>query len=443
MAPRESFGTALRRMRLSGGFGSLRQFAVAVHYSAAYISEIERGIKRPTMEVAERCDEALSANGVLVALVTAQQHETHGRHGSPTPPAGGQAEQLGPMPLTVTEIAMAMAHESTSGAAADGSQTLPMMSIEQIQDTAQRLARDYNAGAPLTTLVAARTLRDSARELAERTNKPAQTADLYQAAGQACGVMSVASFDLAIWPAAVEQARAALVYAELIDDQSLQAWSLGMLALTTYWFGHPREAADLANRGIQVSPRGAARARLHSIAARAWAHAGDADRVRASIEAADAERQAIGTSGDDPLHDHIGGEFGWGPARQAMCDASSWLQLGSADLAAAQARLAIQLRSQDTTGYYVDAKAASDLAAAELLRDNLEAVDEVLSPVWSVASEHRSHALVTRLNGVGTRLSIDTRYRDAPRARALVARIEDFVSHSAPRALPPSSDQLA
>lgn len=434
----ESFGAALRRLRLERGPSSLRRFAAAVHYSPAYISEIERGIKPPTIEVAERCDRLLGADGVLVTL--AGSHS--GNHAPPMPPVAAQASGFEPTPLTVKEVALATAHESTSGAAADGSHTLPTMSIEQVRDTSQRLAREYNAASPLSTLIAARMLRDSVRQMAETTNKPRQTAELYQVAGQACGVMSVASFDLAILPAAVEQARAALVYAELIDDLSLQAWSLGSLALTAYWFGHPREATDLAARGLQVSPAGTARARLLCIAARAWAHLGDGTRARQAIETAERERQAIGAVGDDALHDGVGGEFGWGPARQAMCDATAWLRLGDADRAAAKARTAIHLRMGDDTGYHVDAKAAADLAAAELLRDNLDAVEDVLTPVWDVAVDNRSHALVARLGDVGARLR-DERYREAPSARGLVERIDGFAAESAPQALPPSHDQFA
>ena len=94
MVPPESFGTALRRLRLESGLVSLRQFSAAVHYSPAYISEIERGIKRPTIEVAERCDRALDVNGVLVALATAQQLGTVGSHASPTPPVADRTDRF-------------------------------------------------------------------------------------------------------------------------------------------------------------------------------------------------------------------------------------------------------------------------------------------------------------------------------------------------------------
>lgn len=310
---------------------------------------------------------------------------------------------------------MAAAHESTSDAVNDGAHTVPTITIEQAQEAAVRLARDFSDQPPLARLLAARALRDLARQMAEATRKPRQAADLYQVIGQTCGIMALASFDLAIWPAAMEQARAAVVYADLIDDASMGAWAHGTLAFTAFWSGHPREAADYAERGLRDAPTGSPRARLHSIAARAWSHLGDDAQVRASLTQAARERDAISS---DPLHDGIGGQFGWGPARQAMSEAAAWLQVGRADEAAATAEDAIRLRAGDGTGTLVDVKASVDLAGAELLRGRLDAVEAALTPAWDVGPEFREHGLVARLESVGEQLH-DLRHRWAPEARRL------------------------
>lgn len=424
-----SFGAALRDLRLRQGW-SLRQFAESVHYSAPYISEIERGIKRPTAEVARRCDAAVGAGGELVARAVADDQ----------PPGQSAVVGFAEPHVSVSEVAMAAAHESTTGAVDDGAHAVPTIGIEQVRSTATRLARDYNDQPPLSTLLAARDLRELARKMAETTRKPRQSADLYQVAGQACGIMSIASFDLGIWPAAMEQARATVVYADVVDDTSLRAWAHGTLAFTAFWFGHPLEATDYAERGLLDAPAGTPRARLHSIAARAWSHLGDADRARAAIELAAREREA--STGDDPLHDGIGGQFGWGPARQAMCEANTWLQLRHSDGAVSAAREAIQLRAGDGTGTLVDVKASVDLASAELLRGRLDAVEAALTPAWSVGTRFREHTLVSRLERVGAQLQ-EPRHRSAPEARRLHDRIGAFVEASAPRALPPGSDQIA
>ena len=275
--------------------------------------------------------------------------------------------------------------------------------------------------------------------LAGRTRRPGQIADLYLAAGQACALMSVASFDLAVWAAAVEQANAAFMYGAVIDHRGLQAWARGMQGLIAYWCGRGQEAVGLAGTGLALAPPGTARARLHSISARAWSHLGAVDRTREALAAADRERDLIGCAGADELHDGIGGEFGWGPARQAMCSASALLRIGDADGAAGRAAEAIRLHAVDQSGSLVDMTARADLAQAELARGRLDAAHEALDPVWELVPEHRRYSLVKRLEGVAGALA-EPRYARARAAIGLVERIKIFTEDSAPRALPASLD---
>lgn len=62
------FGAALRRRRLAAGL-SLRALAERIHYSKPYLSKIETGQRRPSLELARQCDTALRADGALLALV--------------------------------------------------------------------------------------------------------------------------------------------------------------------------------------------------------------------------------------------------------------------------------------------------------------------------------------------------------------------------------------
>lgn len=61
-----SFGDMLRGMRARRG-RSLADLARLVHYSKGYLSNVERGNKRPTEDLARACDEALGARGDLIA----------------------------------------------------------------------------------------------------------------------------------------------------------------------------------------------------------------------------------------------------------------------------------------------------------------------------------------------------------------------------------------
>ncbi|MGH3712772.1 MAG: helix-turn-helix domain-containing protein [Micromonosporaceae bacterium] len=63
-----TFGDELRRRREARGL-SLRALGDLVCYTGGYLHQIERGYKPATREVAERCDEALKADGALSALV--------------------------------------------------------------------------------------------------------------------------------------------------------------------------------------------------------------------------------------------------------------------------------------------------------------------------------------------------------------------------------------
>jgi transcriptional regulator with XRE-family HTH domain len=63
-----SFGPELRRLRVAADL-SLTRLAGLLHYSKGHVSKVETGLKRPTPELAQRCDALLGAQGALAALV--------------------------------------------------------------------------------------------------------------------------------------------------------------------------------------------------------------------------------------------------------------------------------------------------------------------------------------------------------------------------------------
>ncbi|MFE1800565.1 helix-turn-helix domain-containing protein [Streptomyces sp. NPDC059517] len=62
------FGQELRRRRMAARW-SLEQLGQRVHYSKSQLSKVERGLKRPTPELARLCDTHLRADGALAELV--------------------------------------------------------------------------------------------------------------------------------------------------------------------------------------------------------------------------------------------------------------------------------------------------------------------------------------------------------------------------------------
>ncbi|MGQ4433155.1 MULTISPECIES: nSTAND1 domain-containing NTPase [unclassified Streptomyces] len=63
-----SFPAQLRRLRRERGL-SLADLARQTHYSKGYLSKIETGVKRATVDVARQCDHILRADGALLRLV--------------------------------------------------------------------------------------------------------------------------------------------------------------------------------------------------------------------------------------------------------------------------------------------------------------------------------------------------------------------------------------
>ncbi|MGW3991229.1 nSTAND1 domain-containing NTPase [Streptomyces sp. NPDC004830] len=73
----QSFPAQLRRLRQARGL-SLTDLARQTHYSKGYLSKIETGTKRATLDVARLCDQVLGADGELLRLVQER------------PPSGGE-----------------------------------------------------------------------------------------------------------------------------------------------------------------------------------------------------------------------------------------------------------------------------------------------------------------------------------------------------------------
>ncbi|MFL4952718.1 helix-turn-helix domain-containing protein [Streptomyces sp. MMS24-I31] len=81
-----SFPQQLRRRRQQRGL-SLADLARQTHYSKGYLSKIETGAKRATVDVARRCDQILGAEGALLRLVREQPPVAHGDGNDVTGPA--------------------------------------------------------------------------------------------------------------------------------------------------------------------------------------------------------------------------------------------------------------------------------------------------------------------------------------------------------------------
>ncbi|AVT34360.1 transcriptional regulator [Plantactinospora sp. BC1] len=69
-----TFAGELRRRRTGQGF-TLTELAGRINYSKSHLSKIESGVKRPSVDLARRCDQELNADGALARLVDAPSYD--------------------------------------------------------------------------------------------------------------------------------------------------------------------------------------------------------------------------------------------------------------------------------------------------------------------------------------------------------------------------------
>ncbi|WP_260609948.1 helix-turn-helix domain-containing protein [Streptomyces sp. WAC06614] len=91
-----SFPAQLRRLRTERGL-SLADLARRTHYSKGYLSKIETGAKRVTIDVARRCDQVLQAEGELLALLS-EAAVTRDPTAGPAPGTPGSGQSAGTCP---------------------------------------------------------------------------------------------------------------------------------------------------------------------------------------------------------------------------------------------------------------------------------------------------------------------------------------------------------
>jgi hypothetical protein len=345
------------------------------------------------------------------------------------------AATVAPPPQIIEDAAMIAAGESARHSSTAG-KSVSSMTIEQLLADLRRLANRYGEISAITALIEARNLRNDAYALLEQTRRPTQLADLYLAAGQACGLMSDASFDMAVWEAAEDQARSAYTYAELIGHDGLRAWARGTQALIAYWTGQPRRAVNLAESAIAAGPAGVALARLRGIEARAWSHLGGETQVQVAVIQADRAMEAA--DGHDDLFDGVGGQFRWSGALHAACAGTALLGVGIPDLATARFSAALDAARDDPAGVFVSARVFIDIATAEVAGGRIDDACAALAVVWDVPADRRRHSLTGRLDGLARTLTAAP-WRNQREAQELRDQIEVFIGEAIrQRALPMS-----
>lgn len=328
------------------------------------------------------------------------------------------------------ERVAASAYESSEHAALAEASSVGTHALEQLADDVVDLAHAYSYK-PLPILFNDMVrVRNRVYQLLDLTRRPDQERDLFLVAGQVCGLMARASFDLGNRHAAAAQARAARTYGEIIGHDELRAWCDGTLAIFEFWNDRPAEALRIIERGLACAPPGTPRIRLLGIAARALACEGDAARTHAAVaEAKDLQERALPAR---LLHDQIGGEFGFAEARQRFCFGAAFVRLGDAEAAIPECERAIQIYESTPPAqrwYAGEASAQVDLAAAHLLRGDLPTATRSLEPVFTLPPPMRVHGIIHRLRDVQDTMT-NSLGKGARETKALSDQIGDFTAGS-------------
>jgi transcriptional regulator with XRE-family HTH domain len=326
------FGEELRRKRLTAGL-SLAQLAHIVHYSKAQLSKVERGLKRPSRDLARLCDAALDAHGELASLASPgpasrRQVLAAGALAAPAICLGGSAASGNAEHTDLAAIfRVQLDHYRKLGQSADPAILVPVLAgqiivmqkiatqpilliasryaeytgwlvqetgsdFDALRWTRQAIdlanaAGDFNFAAYGLVRHALMTLYrgDAAQttqlaECAQASTLPPRIRGL-AAAREAQGHAIAADYDSTM--RAIDRASALLSAATLDTSQPvigtanladlaemIRGWCL-------YDLGQPRDAAQIIDRQMATIPEGATRARARYGVRRALAYAGAGD----------------------------------------------------------------------------------------------------------------------------------------------------------------------
>ncbi|RSM44743.1 hypothetical protein DMB66_52025 [Actinoplanes sp. ATCC 53533] len=436
---RKALGRRLRLFREAANY-TQHEFAPLTLYGRSTIANVETGGQRTQREFWQRCDELLDTGGVLTAdydevIVLEQQLLAASAWSSGS--TGGFAAAPSNAYVEVERSIMDAARETSEHAMDAGAWAVSDATIEQLRDEVSRIARSFTRLTPAVAVSETLRLRNLAVGLLERTRRPSQQHELYLVVAQAAGLLASESVDLGLWPSAMDYARAAYTYGEVIGHDGVRAYARGMQATIAYWTGQPADAVGYAEAAVTFAPAGVARVRALSVLARAWSHRGAADEVQQALRAAADARTA---DGRDLLHDVVGGEFGYTAAQQARSASTAWLQMDHAAPAIAAAATALELAGSQPTDPWstVPAEARVDLATCQLLGGQLDNARETLAPLWSMPVDWRRIGVVGRVHRV-RRVLAEPQWRGMPKARRMAELASGFVTtHRAPPALPPA-----
>jgi transcriptional regulator with XRE-family HTH domain len=269
-------GALLRHLRTLRGL-TQADLGAAAGFHGSYVGAVERAAARPSHDLVERCDQALGAGGLLLALWPPADQEWQARSAQPpAPPAPAATDPEDEAVVEAMELARRVEASDV------GPET-----VGEIERAVARLGRAASGTPPQALIPAMRARRRYIERLLAGRLTLGRRRRLLVAAGRLSLELARLHFDAGQREAAEANRDAALRLARQAGDAELAAGAVEALAAWALADGRFGQALELARAGQDLAPPASAAAlELALDEAQAWAALGD------PVAAAGARRQA-------------------------------------------------------------------------------------------------------------------------------------------------------
>ena len=269
-------GALLRHLRTLRGL-TQAGLGAAAGFDGSYVGAVERAVVRPSRDLVERCDRALGAGGVLLALWPRADREWRGRPGRPAtddgagPPTDRAAAGPDPADAEAEAVVEAMELARRVEACDVGPAT-----VNGIERAVERLGRAASGTPPEALIPAVRAQRGYVGRLLGGRLTLGRRRRLLVAAGRLSLELARLHFEAGQRAAAEANRDAALRLARQAGDLELAACAVEALAAWALADGRFRDALELARAGQDLAPPASLAAlRLALDEAEAWTSLGD------------------------------------------------------------------------------------------------------------------------------------------------------------------------
>ncbi|WP_458088074.1 helix-turn-helix domain-containing protein [Streptomyces malaysiensis] len=356
----ETFGQALRRLR---GSRSVRDVAQLANCGKSHVSDLERGKKFPTPEIAEALDAALDAGGELVALASIRPGTSPLEQADALQRGLYEAFAAGPMTdAALEEWAYTIARHGRATRYRPEAEHLPEL-ISDFSDL--RLLLSHRHSAPIRRALTIAT-------------------------AQMAGLMALTLLKLGE-PSARSWWRTGRAAAAAAEDRATLSWIYAHESYQLYYSGDVPGAIECAARAQQLAGglpcvgdalAAPLEARAHAIHQRADATADALRRAEVALERLDAV-------------DRIGSAFGYSEAQLAFHAGNACTHLGQTARARDEHERALELYPTDD---HTDRALIQLDQALCLLADGqpAEAADQATRTIVALPVQHRSALIMYR-----------------------------------------------